>query len=143
MEKFDLARISKRYGTIEIYVNSEEKSKEIFKDGKLRHIIVCYNGELSYYYNNDYETRTFEDITKILDDFMGVFDRDTQNWSYMNVVIYWGVHTLRFTNNNTIEEYEDLTEKQKEEFDQKLEDANWKEYERKEKEIKDSKELTL
>jgi hypothetical protein len=133
MEKFDLARISKRYGTMDIYVNDEEKSKEIFKDGELRHIIVCYNGELAYYYNNDYETRTFDDITKILDDFMGVFDRDTQNWSYMNIVIHWGVHTLKFTNNNNIEEFEDLTDKQKEEFDQKLEDTNWKEYERKEK----------
>ena len=31
MEKFDLARISKRYGTMDIYVNDEEKSKEIEK----------------------------------------------------------------------------------------------------------------
>ena len=87
MEKFELARISKRYGTMDIYVNDEEKSKELFKDGELRHIIVCYNEELAFYYNNDYETRTFEDITKILDEFMGVFDRDTQHWSFMNVVI--------------------------------------------------------
>jgi hypothetical protein len=142
MEKFELARISKRYGTMDIYVNDEEKSKELFKDGKLRHIIVYYNGEFAYTYHN-YETKTFDDITKILDDFMGVFDRDTQNWSFMNIVIHWGIHTLKFTNNNNIEEFEDLTDKQKEEFDYQLEDTNWKEYERKEKEIEDRKELTI
>ncbi len=106
---------AERYGTLDLWINDEDhwtfgKDKETKWE-----IIATYDGKKP---NEGYAwMMTFDkDPVKAFDEVLGYIGRDTENWSYHDIVIHWGVHTWKFINSKNIEEIV------KDEYTQTLED---------------------
>ena len=104
----------KEYGTIDLWINPEGEGTEF--NGKKQNIIVSYNGEPLTHMAYSCSLQDCENVEEVIDWLMGYIDRDTQNWYYKDLVIHWGVHTLKFINERNI------TEIEKDEYSRSLED---------------------
>ena len=107
-----------RYGTLDLWINPEGEGSS-YGDNHKFHIIVTYDGKPITQFAHAI-CLDKGDPEQILDSLMGLIDRDTQNWYYKDLIIHWGVHTLKFTNNKNIDVVE------KDEYVKNLEDI--KEY---------------
>lgn len=101
MEKNTLCVIRKE-GTLDFWICPE---------GKEDRIIVTLDGKPIEEYSNDMPI-----TPEVIDNYMGTFGRDVENWYHKDIVIHWGVHTWKFCNNYNI------TEIQKDEYAKTLED---------------------
>ena len=80
-------------GTIDIWVN---------KDGYEGKILITYNGNDIEQGFNSWDLNNINNAEKLLDEMLGVLGRDIENWHTYNVIIHWGVHNWRFTNDYNI-----------------------------------------
>lgn len=107
MEKINryLAVRKEEYGTLDIWVNPEGEGSTI--GNKKMNIVVTFNGEpISKGMAYSCSFQDCENAEEMLDWLMGYIDRDTQNWYWKDLVIHWGVHTLRFVNERNIDKVE-------------------------------------
>ena len=94
-----------RYGTLDLWLNDEEHWN-FGKDEETKwEVIATYNGE-SPSVSEAYRFTLDKNPVQALDELMGYIDRDTQNWFFKDLVIHWGVHTLKFYNAKNIETIE-------------------------------------
>lgn len=113
-----LAVLKQQYGTLDLWINDEEHWKFGKDEDTTWEIIATYNGASpsemeAYRYTLD------RDPVKALDELMGYIDRDTKNWYFKDLVIHWGVHTLKFYNAYNVEKVE------KDEYTQTFEDIKY------------------
>jgi hypothetical protein len=114
-ENNKLAVLTQRYGTLDLWINDEEHWNFGKDDETKWEIIATYNGE-SPSKSEAYRYTLDKNPVKALDELMGYIDRDTKGWYYKDLVIHWGVHTLKFYNSYNVETIE------KDEFTRTFED---------------------
>ena len=94
-----------RYGTLDLWLNDEDHWT-FGKDEETKwEVIATYDGKNP----SEMEAYRFtldKNPIQAIDELMGYIDRDTQNWGFRDLVIHWGVHTLKFYNAKNIETIE-------------------------------------
>lgn len=105
MEKNILEARSERYGTLDLWINDEEHWEFGSNKETKWEIIATYNGE-NPSKSEAYRFTLDRNPVQALDELMGYIDRDTQNWGFKDLVIHWGVHTLKFYNSKNIQKIE-------------------------------------
>ena len=92
-------------GTLDIWICPE---------GKEDRIIITYNGkpieEIAY---------DMPITPGAIDNYMGTFGRDVENWYYKDIVIHWGVNTWKFYNSKNV------TDIEKDEYVKNLDDIEY------------------
>lgn len=115
-QKNKLCVRQEKYGTLDLWINPEGEGST-FGDNKKLNIVATYNGEaINHSQAYSCSLQDCKNVEEMLDWLMGYIDRDTQNWYYKDLVIHWGVHTLKFVNEKNI------TTIEKDEYSRNLED---------------------
>lgn len=107
-----------RYGTLDLWLNNEDHWTFGSDEETKYEVIATYDGETpdkmeAYRFTFD------KHPVEALDELMGYICRDTRNWAYKDLVIHWGVHTLKFYNSGNIEDIE------KDEYTKTFEDIKY------------------
>ena len=95
-EKDKLCVVKEKYGTVDVWICPEG-----FPD----RVVITYNGA-------PVEERSMDMPVTVeaLENFMGVFGRDIENWGFKDLVIHWGVHTWKFCNCRNMVEVSSMDE---------------------------------
>ena len=89
------------------YEIREENTVDLWfnEDGHEGELLITYGGENpkdSPYNSYNFNKIDVKNVEQIIDEMLGVLGRDIENWHTYNVVIHWGVHNWRFTNDYNI-----------------------------------------
>lgn len=83
-----------RYGTLDIWVCPK---------GAEDRIVITSNGKPIEQFECNMPINP-----KALDNYMGMFGRDVENWYYKDIVIHWGVHQWKFYNSKNVTKVENV-----------------------------------